>query len=187
MALTFDDGPGPWTAQVLDVLSREHVHATFFMIGRRATNQPTLVRRVAAGGHAIEDHTWTHHTPSPAVGWQAKTLTTELDRTQRRLSQITGRTPCLFRPPGGVVKGARPVSRAADLSIVLWSVDTRDWTGEQASVIVHRADAGLAQSHPIVLLHDGGGNRTRTVAALPTIIAAYRDHGYTFVTLDGRT
>lgn len=190
VALTFDDGPGPATPQVLDVLQRADVHATFFVIGQYAAADPEMLRRIIAGGNALGDHTWSHHIPKAAVGWNRSNLAREIERTRRAIVDATGLQPCLFRPPGGIVKGAKTVTRTAGLSMVLWSVDTRDWSlpskgnSKFASLIRKRAALGLTEEHPVILLHDGGGNREATVAALPEIINDYRAHGYQFVTLD---
>jgi peptidoglycan/xylan/chitin deacetylase (PgdA/CDA1 family) len=186
VALTFDDGPGEWTPKVLAVLKKEHVHATFFVIGREAAAHPETLRQIVAGGHVIGNHTWSHHTPSSTTGWRATTLTPQIERTQRAVVEATGRAPCLFRPPGGVFQGAQKVSRRAGVSIALWSVDPRDWASQhQSDVAAIRKGArlGLEQQHPVLLLHDGGGYRGATLAALPGIIADYRNHGYVFVTL----
>ena len=188
VALTFDDGPGPATPAVLDVLAQSGVHATFFVVGQRAAAEPEMLRRIVAGGHALGDHTWSHQTPSSRAGWKHRTLSREIERTKAAIFSATGLKPCLFRPPGGVVKGARTVTRAAGLSMILWSVDPRDWSAPPskkfAPVIQKRVEAGLEQEHPVILLHDGGGNRVATVAALAGIINDYRSHGYRFVTLD---
>jgi peptidoglycan/xylan/chitin deacetylase (PgdA/CDA1 family) len=188
VALTFDDGPGPATQAVLDVLAQSGVRATFFVVGQRAAAEPEMLRRIVAGGHALGDHTWSHHTPSPRTGWKQRTLSREIERTKEAIFSATGLKPCLFRPPGGVIKGARTVTRSAGLSMILWSVDPRDWSAPPsnkfAPVIQKRVAAGLEQEHPVILLHDGGGNRLATVAALAGIINDYRSHGYRFVTLD---
>jgi peptidoglycan-N-acetylglucosamine deacetylase len=188
VALTFDDGPGPSTAEVLDVLQSHGVHATFFVVGRQVAAEPDMLRRITASGHTLGDHTWSHRTPSLTAGWNPTRLSSEIERTRRAIVDATGVQPCLFRPPGGVVKGARKVTRAAGLSMTLWSVDPRDWAAPArkrfAPVIRKRAAVGLKQEHPVILLHDGGGNRAATVAALGGIIDDYRSHGYRFVTLD---
>jgi peptidoglycan/xylan/chitin deacetylase (PgdA/CDA1 family) len=188
VALTFDDGPGPATPEVLNVLQQNGVPATFFVIGQNAAAEPEMLQRIVAAGNVIGDHTWSHHIPSARAGWKASTLTNEIDHTRRVIRDATGRKPCLFRPPGGIVKGAEGVAHAAGLSMILWSVDTRDWAAPPntrfAPVIQKRAAAGLKQKHPVILLHDGGGNRVATVAALVGIINDYRSHGYQFVTLD---
>jgi len=192
VALTFDDGPGPATPQVLDLLQRAGVQATFFVIGQHAAANPEMLQRIVAGGNALGDHTWSHHIPSVSAGWKRSRLTGEIDRTRRAILDATGIEACLFRPPGGVVKGAETVAHAAGLSMVLWSVDTRDWAPSKdrrkfATVIRKRAALGLTEEHPVILLHDGGGNREATVTALPEIINDYRAHGYRFVTLDQST
>jgi peptidoglycan/xylan/chitin deacetylase (PgdA/CDA1 family) len=192
VALTFDDGPGAATPLVLDVLQRAGVRATFFVVGQHAVANPEMLQRIVAGGHVLGDHTWSHRIPSASAGWKRSRLTGEIDDTRRAILDATGLEPCLFRPPGGVVKGAETVARAAGLSMVLWSVDTRDWApskdrGKFATIIRKRAALGLAEEHPVILLHDGGGNREATVAALPEIINDYRAHGYRFVTFDQPT
>jgi peptidoglycan-N-acetylglucosamine deacetylase len=187
VALTFDDGPGPATPAVLDILHRNGVHATFFVIGQRVAAEPDMVRRIAADGHALGNHSWSHHIPSAKAGWKRSTVTAEIERTNRAILAATGLRPCLFRPPGGIVKGARRATHTAGLSMILWSTDPRDWAAsaskKSASVIRKRVAAGLTEEHPVILLHDGGGNRSATVAALQGIIDDYRARGYEFVTL----
>jgi peptidoglycan/xylan/chitin deacetylase (PgdA/CDA1 family) len=190
VALTFDDGPGEATPHVLDLLQQAGVPATFFVVGRHASTNPEMLRRIIAEGHALGNHSWSHDVPKAAVGWNRRKLTREIERTRRAIIDATGFQPCLFRPPGGIVKGAESVVQKAGLSMILWSVDTRDWTGSSkdegklASVIRKRAVLGFTEDHPVILLHDGGGNRAATVAALPKIINDYRAQGYRFVTLD---
>jgi peptidoglycan-N-acetylglucosamine deacetylase len=185
VALTFDDGPGPSTPEVLDVLQQHGVTATFFVVGRNAAAEPEMLQRIVAEGHALGNHTWSHHIPSARAGWKPNTLNREIERTRRAIVNATGREPCLFRPPGGITKGARAVTRAAGLSMILWSVDTRDWSvppdTKFAPAIRSRAATGLKEERPVILLHDGGGNQAATVAALPEIINDYRSHGYQFV------
>jgi peptidoglycan-N-acetylglucosamine deacetylase len=188
VALTFDDGPGAATPQVLDLLQRAGVPATFFVLGQNAAANPEMLQRIIAGGHALGDHSWSHDIPRASAGWNRGKLTREIEHTRRAIIDATGLQPCLFRPPGGIVKGAESVVKKAGLSMILWSVDTRDWAGSShgakfASVIRKRAALGLTEEHPVILLHDGGGNRSATVAALPAIIDDYRAQGYRFVTL----
>jgi peptidoglycan/xylan/chitin deacetylase (PgdA/CDA1 family) len=193
VALTFDDGPGRSTPAVLDILRQAQVQATFFVVGKKVAAEPEMLRQVHAEGHALGNHTWSHKIPRAASGWSPATLASEIERTRRAVVDAAGLKPCLFRPPGGIVKGAAKVSRAAGLSMILWSVDTRDWAGPPtgkknfATVIRKRAATGLAEEHPVILLHDGGGDRAATIAALPGIIEDYRAHGYRFVTLDKMT
>jgi peptidoglycan-N-acetylglucosamine deacetylase len=188
VALTFDDGPGQATPQVLDILQQGGVPATFFVVGQNAVAYPEMLRRIIADGHALGNHSWAHHIPRASVGWNRGRLTREIVQTRRAIIDAIGLQPCLFRPPGGVVKGAESVVRKAGLSMILWSVDTQDWAGSShggkfPSVIRKRAALGLTEEHPVILLHDGGGDRSATVAALPKIIDDYRAQGYRFVTL----
>jgi peptidoglycan-N-acetylglucosamine deacetylase len=190
VALTFDDGPGPSTPAVLDVLRAHGVHATFFVVGKQVAAEPDMLRRIVAEGHAVGDHTWSHPIPSLSAGWNSSRLAAEIKRTNKMIFDTTGLRPCLFRPPGGVVKGAKKVTRAAGVSMILWSIDPRDWTAPPspkfAPVIRERVAAGLKEKHPVILLHDGGGNRAATAAALADIINDYRSHGYRFVALSER-
>jgi peptidoglycan-N-acetylglucosamine deacetylase len=186
VALTFDDGPGEWTDDILEVLDREKVKATFFIVGHLAAENADLVKRTYGAGHAVENHSWSHPSPNQRRGWTPKVLRSQIERTSEEISRITGRKPCYFRPPQGVVKGAEEPTRDAGLTLALWSVDTRDWATRGRSAaerIRNRARLGLAEQHPIVLLHDGGGDRAATLAALSGIIEDYRSHGYEFVTL----
>jgi peptidoglycan/xylan/chitin deacetylase (PgdA/CDA1 family) len=182
VALTFDDGPGPATPSVLRILRHHDVRATFFVVGEMVAARPELLQQIAAEGHAIGNHSWSHSIPDSSVGWKRKALTREIRRTQSVIRDVVGEEPCYFRPPGGVVKGARRISRAERLSMALWSIDTRDWTRTSAVSIRKRAKAGLTQHSPVVLLHDGGSAPEQTVRALPGIIADYKAKGYEFVT-----
>ena len=192
VALTFDDGPGDFTPQVLDVLREKQVRATFFVLGREVAQKPEMLQAIVGAGHMVGNHSWSHDMPNPSSGWKASTLTREIDRTGEAIAEATGQQACLFRPPGGVIKGVQGVSRDASLSIVMWSVDTRDWAGQRpgdvrfADTLRRRALRGLKEEHPLVLMHDGGGYRGSTVAALPGIIDDYRAAGYQFVDLAGR-
>ena len=193
VALTFDDGPSEYTAGVLKILHEQNIRATFFIIGRQAQAMPQVVTEESRQGHQVGNHSWSHRTPSARTGWAPQQAVQEVDRTNALLTRLTGRQPCLFRPPGGVVKGIGPVARARQMAVTLWSVDTKDWLDQkgQASLaaageIVAAARAGLQQQHPILLMHDGGGYRGATVAALPQIIAEYRARGYSFVTVAGQ-
>jgi peptidoglycan-N-acetylglucosamine deacetylase len=193
VALTFDDGPGDFTPQVLDILREKQVRATFFVVGQMVIERPDTLRAIVDSSHLVGNHTWSHSTPPSSVGWKAARLTREIARTRSEIVRVTGQDPCFFRPPGGVIKGAEKISRQASLSMTIWSVDTRDWSGRNpgnlkfADKIRQRARAGLEEEHPIVLMHDGGGDRASTVAALPGIIDDYRAAGYQFVDLAGNT
>jgi len=183
-ALTFDDGPNPtWTPQILDILDRYDVPATFFVVGIEAQAHPDLVRAEVARGHHVADHSWNH----PNFNY----LTPDQQNTQIRwtadlLDNIVGpgSVRC-FRPPYGNYSGTT-VNLAADrgLATILWSRDGRDWAMPGVDAIVNgnldtRYDGGRA----VLLLHDGGQDRSQTVAALPRLIDALRGQGYVFVQL----
>lgn len=193
VALTFDDGPGEWTDDVLDVLDRYRVPATFFVIGRQVEADPGLVRRAVEAGHLIGNHTWSHE-PPPGDPWPEDFTAGQFRRTSDAIATATGRDPCWFRPPQGVMTGVEAAADTLGVDVALWSVDSLDWRvqsgaaadpgGALADTIVANATSGIDDDHPLVLLHDGGGYRGATVAALPRIIEAYRDAGFRFVRLD---
>ena len=180
IALTFDDGPGPYTPAILGVLEHYHVHGTFFVIGRMLRYfSPSAVREIA-DGDVIGDHTETHPFLS---GMSAHEQYEELFEQIARVELLGGQRPQLFRPPYGSFNATtwRELHRL-HLLMVLWSVDTGDYSQPGVETIVQRA---LAGAHPgaIVLMHDAGGTRTETVEALPQIIRDLQARGYTLVTV----
>jgi peptidoglycan/xylan/chitin deacetylase (PgdA/CDA1 family) len=188
VALTFDDGPDPrFTPQVLDVLAREQVPATFFVIGTRAAASPALLARIGAEGHEIGNHTFSH--PDVDTIGELR-LRSELESTTQIVASIIGRRPLLYRPPSladvepRTAAGAAAFARAGSLGylVVDADVDPRDWSQSRSGAIV---DATIAQAEHggVILLHDGGGDRSATVEALPAIIAGLRARGLRFVAL----
>lgn len=181
IALTFDDGPNPlYTPQVLSILQRYGVKATFFCLGRQARAYPTLVKQEYDAGHVIGNHTWTHPNmttlSAPSITWQLTTTSNILER-------ITGDRPSFFRPPYGAFNSATLTgANQLGLTTTIWNVDPRDWSLPGTAVIVARV-LYQVQKGSIILMHDGGGNRSQTIAALPTIITALRQRGFQFVTL----
>jgi peptidoglycan/xylan/chitin deacetylase (PgdA/CDA1 family) len=182
VALTFDDGP--WvgqTAQVLDILAAENVKATFFMNGVRIRMQPELARRVVIEGHLVGNHTQTHlrlgrATPSQVVY--------QLTAGRDTIRTYTGVVARYFRAPGGTVTPVvRREAQKLGERVIGWSVDPKDWQKAPAGKIANRV-VGAVRPGAIVLLHDGGGDRSRTIAALPEIIRRLKEMGYRFVTLD---
>lgn len=179
--LTFDDGPSPkYTAQVLKLLSTYKVRATFFVVGRNVKRYPALTRRADQRGHSVQSHTWSHPNLRK-VNWS--TFKYQIRTTDRYVRAQTGYTPRCLRPPYGATN--RLVARRAvalGKTIKLWSVDPRDWTRPGKSVIARRV---LAKVRPgsVILLHDGGGNRSQTVAALPAILRTLKARGYDFYPL----
>jgi peptidoglycan/xylan/chitin deacetylase (PgdA/CDA1 family) len=180
IALTFDDGPGPYTPGVLRVLERMHVHATFFEIGKMLQYFSSSSVRELEDGDVIGDHTETH--PEMAT-LSAHEQFEELFEQIARIELIGGPRPQLFRPPYGSFDATTMRElRRLHLLMVLWSVDTDDYLQPGVSVIVHNALAG-AHAGAIILMHDAGGDRTQTIAALPQIIRALRARGFHLVTV----
>jgi cellulose synthase/poly-beta-1,6-N-acetylglucosamine synthase-like glycosyltransferase/spore germination protein YaaH/peptidoglycan/xylan/chitin deacetylase (PgdA/CDA1 family) len=194
VALTFDDGPdGRWTPRILKVLEQKHAPATFFVIGQNMQKHPAIVRREVKDGMEVGSHTWTH----PNIGVLPPAETDfELNVTQRLFEVITGRSLRLFRPPyfgdaePSTPGEVRPLITAQKLGylIVGLRIDPDDWQKPDAKLIVQRALSRLQDSNPetggqVILLHDSGGDRSRTVQALPVLIDQLRAHGYRLVTV----
>ncbi|MEU0529891.1 polysaccharide deacetylase family protein [Amycolatopsis tolypomycina] len=170
VALTFDDGPYPETTPAL-LAALGGTRATFFLWGEHAAAHPDLVRAIAAAGHAIGNHTWTHPHLTTLADPAARDQ--EVRRTQDLLTRLTGIRPALFRPPYGDTDASVAATLAAhELTEVLWTVDTRDWAGCSADEIV--AAAAAAQPGGVVLMHEG---RPATVDAVPRILAALTARG----------
>jgi peptidoglycan/xylan/chitin deacetylase (PgdA/CDA1 family) len=182
VALTFDDGPSDYTPAVLAILSANHVPATFFAIGENMAGREALMRQMIAAGDEIGDHTWSHIDLPPL---STTTARAELQRTQAEIGRITGFTPCLFRPPHGRLNSrVEAIARQLGLRAILWSDDSKDFTMPGSQAIYSSLIAG-ARPGAILLMHDGGGNRSQTVAALPRVIATLKQRGYTFATVSG--
>jgi peptidoglycan/xylan/chitin deacetylase (PgdA/CDA1 family) len=175
VALTFDDGPDIYTSQVLKVLSAYRVRATFFVMGKKATARPDLIRAEIAGGHLVENHSWDH--PHMAdldpgqIQWQ-------LAATQHAIIAGGAPAPTLFRPPfGNTSAQVDTEAKTLGMRVIRWSIDTNDWRGRAAGDI---AAAVLDQVVPgaVVLMHDGVRQSAATVQALPTIIRSLRARGF---------
>lgn len=194
VALTFDDGPDPrWTPKILDILKEKHAKATFFVIGQNMQANPELVMREVREGQMVGSHTWTH----PNIGEIPVAETDlELNSTQRLFEVITGRSLRLFRPPYfGDAEPSTPaevepllVAQGLGYMTVGLRIDPDDWQKPDAKLIVQRTLDRLEDTGPhagqVVLLHDSGGDRSRTIAALPALIDALRARGYQLVTVD---
>ena len=175
-ALTFDDGPWPqYTREVLAILERENVKATFFMVGQEVSRRPEIAREVRDAGHAIGNHSWDH--PS-----RPRDPKMQVEHTDSALEKAVGFRPTLFRPPYGIMASMAKISQAEGDAVVLWSADSGDWHKPSANIIAQRI---ISQARPggISLMHDGGGSRAHSVAALPIIIDTLRERGYRFVTV----
>jgi peptidoglycan/xylan/chitin deacetylase (PgdA/CDA1 family) len=176
--LTFDDGPAPaWTPRVLELLARYRARATFFVLGRSAAAYPDLVRQEFAAGHGVGNHTWSHRRLTGITDGQ---LAAELGATSAAIQRATGAPVRCLRPPYAVVDSASADRvRELGLRLVLWDIDTYDWRGPGAGVIAGRV-LGRVRSRDVVLMHDGGGNRGQTVAALEQVLATLSAKGFRF-------
>jgi peptidoglycan/xylan/chitin deacetylase (PgdA/CDA1 family)/spore germination protein YaaH/GT2 family glycosyltransferase len=191
VALTFDDGPDPrFTSEILDILRREQVPATFFVIANQAQAHPGLLRKEVGAGHVVANHTYSHLELSAMPKARAEA---EILAGAAVIEGIIGRKPALFRAPFGEDRSGGNGggdSLAADLGMrpVRWTDDSADWRRPGVDAIVEKvlapASGGGASPRKIVLLHDGGGDRSQTVAALPRIIEGLRAQGYAFTTVD---
>ena len=174
VALTFDDGPSEYTDDFLGVLREKGVHGTFFEIGQEMPGREEVMRQILAEGNELGDHTM-NHVEFPGYD--------QIAGAASRITAYTHFKPCLFRPPGGAVNSS-VIAEAGSLGMrtINWDVDPRDWSlpGTEAiySTIVSHAKAGS-----IILMHDGGGPRGETLAALPRIIDTLRARGFGFATV----
>lgn len=180
VVLTFDDGPDPrYTPQVLDLLDRYGVKATFFVIGAEAKRHPELTRTLALRGHSVQNHTWSHADLSK-LSWSA--FQRQVKDTDAQIRTDGVKLPGCLRPPYGT-RNALLDRRAAALGkrLVLWDVDSRDWTRPGIAAIEQRV-AAKVRDGSVILFHDGGGDRAQTIAALPGILQMLKDSGFGFRT-----
>jgi len=192
LALTFDDGPNPaWTPRLLDILASFDVRATFFMVGSHAQDEPALVRRIAAAGHLIGNHSWSH--PNLALTGASR-IEQELARTSQTLEEMTGAPIRYFRPPFGARRpAALRAARALGMVPVLWNAMTSDWSEPSTDKIVARLTSKIDRLERSgcaanIVLHDGNhldrtARRGPSMAAAGQLLARYKD-SHTFVTVD---
>jgi peptidoglycan/xylan/chitin deacetylase (PgdA/CDA1 family) len=183
IALTFDDGPWYDTPQFLDILEQYQVPATFFQIGEQVSVYGgaggAVDRRILADGDMIGDHTWNHADVAAGGSFAAG----EIAQAAHAIKSATGFEPCLFRAPGGAVSGGlESEARSMGFTTIEWDVDPRDWATPGTASIYHTVTS-TAHNGSIILQHDGGGNRSQTLAALPQEIQFFKREGYTFVTV----
>jgi len=188
VALTFDDGPDPvFTPQILDVLARHGARATFFVVGSKVNEHPELARRIVAEGHEIGVHTFSHVELAAVPGWRRAL---ELTLTQNAIAGATGRQSTLLRPPYAAHPSAMTAtefdalrdSAAGNFLVVLADHDTRDWSRPGVDAIVAAATP-TEGSGAVVLFHDGGGDRSQTVAAVDRLLADLSGRGVRFTTV----
>lgn len=188
VALTFDDGPDPrWTPEIAVVLRRERVPATFFVLGSEAARHPDILRLLVRDGHELGNHTFTHVALTGGARWERRL---QLDLTEAVIAGITGRYTRLVRPPYSATPSAVTPADERALAglagqrylIVLADYDSEDWRRRGvAATVRHASPPGTAGG--IVMFHDGGGDRSQTVAALADLIPRLRERGFRFVTV----
>ncbi len=188
VALTFDDGPDPtWTPKILQILKEKNATATFFVLGTQAQHYPDLLERIAREGHEVGNHTYTHQNIAEASDEE---IELELNATTRLIEAVTGHSTAYFRPPFGIdgtptqpgeVRALRVVRDLGYLTVAE-SIDPNDWERPGADAILDRVKQQRSRG-AVILLHDSGGERSQTVAALPGIIDYLRSRGDTLVPL----
>jgi len=197
IALTFDDGPRPnekdkhgneiyYTPKLLDILKERHIHATFFVLGNMVQSHPEILKREAAEGHEIGNHSWSHQ-PLTKVVQHEGGLQHELTDTSDLIKQTIGKPVTLMRPPYGATNPrlSRAIEKEYGMKVILWSVDPDDWKDPGASVVSGRIlngwkQSGGAKSGAIILSHD---IHKGTIEAMPATLDALLAKGYQFVTI----
>lgn len=186
IAFTYDDGPNdPHTLRLMEVLEKDGVRATFFLIGRYVQRRPDIVRDLLQAGHVIGNHTFTH----PNLIFSSATATRiQIEECQRAVEDAAGESPRLFRPPFG---GRRPqtlrIARSFGLQPVMWNVTSWDWKKLPASKIAEKCTEQM-NGGDVILMHDGdhenfGADRWQTIVATHLLIESWREKGYEFVTV----
>lgn len=186
IALTFDDGPNPpYTNEIVEYLHRQHVPATFFVVGMAVEKHPDVVRQEVAYGNALGNHSWSH---AHLVLERRAHIRSQLEKTDAAIVQATGVHTRLFRPPFGARDFAvLDTARSMGYQIIMWSVPLpRDWTNPPPQVIAQRVLRHIGDG-AIIVLHDGNrglpGDRSNTVEATKIIVTALKREGYHFVTV----
>ncbi|MBA9001759.1 MULTISPECIES: polysaccharide deacetylase family protein [Thermomonospora] len=181
ISLTIDDGPHPeYTPQILDLLAEHRVTATFFVVGEMVREYPLITRRIVEAGHQICNHTMSHPSPFDRIG--SRRIRREIAEAHERIAQATGVTPKFFRAPGGAwSKQVFETTAEFGMIPIGWEVDPQDWRRPG----VGRIRRALLESKEgaIMLCHDGGGDRSQTVAALRQVLPRLKKRGLTFVPL----
>ncbi len=181
VALTFDDGPGGYTEELLDLLKKEGVKATFFVLGTRVDTYPELIRRMEAEGHEVGNHSNSHK--------NLKSMTTlaqvkkEMNLCADKVEKVLGHRPTVMRCPGGSYDDTvKQYAADEGIPIIQWGVDTRDWESRNSAAIMNKTFSGsyAVEDGDIVLLHD---IHKSTVDTMPQMIKKFKELGYTFVTV----
>ncbi len=181
VALTFDDGPTRYTDQILDILAPRNVAATFFPIGSDIGNRRSTLRRAVVEGHSVQNHTWAHRA---LTSLSTGAIQTDLRRAAQEITTLGAPWPACYRPPYRATNSrVRSAAAAAGFREISWNVDTNDYLEPSPWTIRQRALASADGRGLNILFHDGGGDQSNTVAALPGIIDSLRARGYEFVRL----
>lgn len=177
LALTFDDGPGPYTAALLSHLRKEKAKATFFLMGKRVPERPAVIRRMAKEGHEIGAHTFSHPYLSTLPDEE---ITRELESARDAVAEVTGKEPATFRPPyGDTDDRVLELAGASGLAQVMWTGTTLDWSLRDEKKI-KAAVLRLARRDGVILMHDVV---PQTVRAMPGILRELKKRGYHLVTV----
>lgn len=192
VALTFDDGPdASYTGAILDTLASRKAVASFFVVGRQVQRLPELTRRIVAEGHELGNHSWSH---ADFAGLSDQAIRMELSATGRVIEAVTGHRPLLARPPyigdarPSTEERLRPMAVAGEMGyrVAGLEVDTKDWfEDDPAQIVANALDALTRRNGRIILLHDAGGDRTPTIAAVGPLIDSLRARGYEPTTVAG--
>lgn len=186
IAFTYDDGPTPFTSDLLDVLDKHNIKVTFFWMGANMQDHPEIVRRTLLAGHSIAHHSHTHpRTPElPDTAFMEQ----EIEKAQYVFRKQTGVAPIFYRPPYGDISDKQiELVAESGMKVIAWSLNTDDWfyNGKpDGQSIIEGKVKEHHHSGAIVLMHDGGGNRAKTVAATDNLIPYLKEQGYQFKTVD---
>lgn len=180
IALTFDDGPHPrYTKEILNILEKFDVKATFFVIGVNIENYPEDLKRIYNAGHEIGNHSYDHS----ILNSEKEILEQEFDKCEKLIYDNTGTTPTLFRPPQGKMNcDITNIAIKKGYSLILWSIDTRDWEHNAPNNILKTVNENISNGD-IILMHDYTSGKNTTCDALNLIIPALKQKGYEFVTV----
>jgi peptidoglycan/xylan/chitin deacetylase (PgdA/CDA1 family) len=182
VAITFDDGPDPkYTPLMLEVLHKEGVQATFFVLGKEAQRNPSILSWMVRAGHEVANHGYSH--PDMRQLNKAEVYT-EIKKAEQVIKNATGLKPEYYRPPGGVVTPA--ILRAAfeaGYQLIHWSIDPKDWKKNHTAEVISGSLKDKVGAGDIILFHDGGVNQEETIKAVVALIHDLKEHGYQFVTV----
>jgi peptidoglycan/xylan/chitin deacetylase (PgdA/CDA1 family) len=186
IAFTFDDGPDPYnTPALLDVLSKEKVKATFFILGKKAKLHPSIIKRIAKEGHELGNHGFSH---SQLRKLTPKQVFWELTTTEEIINKATGKMPRCFRSPyGQITPTIQHEAFRKGYQFIEWSIDPRDWEDGKKAKTIQNSVEPYIHAGDIVLFHDGGGDRRETIKAVRALIQNLEGRGYKFVTVSELT